>query len=199
MTTDAKTRCGWARTQASAAYHDAEWGVPLHDDRGLFEFLILEGAQAGLSWETILRKRDAYRDAFNGFDMRRIARYDDRKVERLLADPGIVRNRLKVAAAITNARAAIAVVDEVGSLDAYFWSFVGGRPIQHSWASAEEVPARSEVSDALSKDLAKRGFKFVGSTIMYAFMQATGMVDDHTTDCFRYRELRGRVRASSRT
>ena len=185
-----KRRCGWARTEASIAYHDAEWGVPVRDDRRLFELLILEGAQAGLSWETILNKRASYRKAFARFDPRRVARYDARKVKTLLADPGIVRNRLKVAAAIGNARAFLAVQREFGSFSAHVWRFVGGRPLAHKRRSLRSVPARTRESDALSRDLAARGFKFVGSTICYAFMQATGMVNDHTVDCFRHRQVR---------
>jgi DNA-3-methyladenine glycosylase I len=172
------------------AYHDAEWGVPVHDDRELFEFLILEGAQAGLSWSTILRKRENYRKAFDRFDARKIARYDDRKVAALLADAGIVRNRLKVASTVGNAQAFLAAREEFGSFDAYIWRFVDGRPLQNRWRSMEQVPARTPQSDAMSKDLAKRGFRFVGSTICYAFMQATGMVNDHLAGCFRHRELR---------
>jgi len=180
-------------------YHDSEWGVPLHDDRALFELLILEGAQAGLSWETILRKRAAYRKAFDNFDPRRIARYDRRKVRELLANPGIIRNRLKIAAAIQNARSLLAVQGEFGSFDAYIWQFIGGRPRKNSRRSLTAVPARTPESDAMSKDLSRRGFKFVGPTICYAFMQAAGMVNDHTVACFRYREVassgRGRSRA----
>jgi DNA-3-methyladenine glycosylase I len=184
------TRCGWAREDQMIAYHDTEWGVPLHDDHALFEFLILEGAQAGLSWSTILRKRDNYRKAFDRFDARKIARYDDGKVAALLADAGIVRNRLKIASTISNAQAFLAVQKEFGSFDAYIWSFVDGRPLRNRWRGMEEVPAKTAQSDAMSKDLAKRGFRFVGSTICYAFMQATGMVNDHLAGCFRYRELR---------
>ena len=169
-------------------YHDDEWGVPLHDDRGQFEFLILEGAQAGLSWSTILRKRDGYREAFADFDVEKIARFDKRKVEKLMLFPGIVRNRLKIESAIGNARAAIRLQDEVGSLAAHLWSFVGGRPIVNRWKSMKQVPATSAESDAMSKDLKKRGFRFVGSTILYAHMQATGMVNDHTIDCYRHAE-----------
>jgi DNA-3-methyladenine glycosylase I len=180
------TRCGWAREDQMIAYHDTEWGVPLHDDRALFEFLILEGAQAGLSWSTILRKRDNYRKAFDRFDARKIARYDDAKAAALLADAGIVRNRLKIASTISNAQAFLAVQKEFGSFDAYIWSFVDGRPLRNRWRGMEEVPAKTAQSDAMSKDLAKRGFRFVGSTICYAFMQATGMVDDHLTTCFRH-------------
>ena len=169
-------------------YHDEEWGVPLHDDRGQFAFLILEGAQAGLSWSTILRKRDGYREAFAEFDIEKIARFDKRKVEKLMQFPGIVRNRLKIESAIGNARAAIRLQDEVGSLAAHLWSFVGGRPIVHRWKAMKQVPATSAESDAMSQDLKKRGFRFVGSTILYAHMQATGMVNDHTIDCYRHAE-----------
>jgi|ERR1043166_3775883 DNA-3-methyladenine glycosylase I len=182
-------RCAWATADSSILYHDTEWGVPQHDDRVLFEFLILEGAQAGLSWSTILNKRENYRHAFDNFDARKIARYDSRKVKKLLADPGIVRNRLKIAAAIQNAKATLAVQQEFGSLDKYLWQFVGGKPIHNKRKSMKEVPARTAESDAMSKDLLRHGFKFVGSTICYAFMQAVGMVNDHTTDCFRYRQI----------
>ena len=175
-------RCGWARTALSVAYHDQEWGVPVHDDRVLFEFLILEGAQAGLSWETILRKRENYRKAFAQFDPSKVARFPGAKVEKLMRDEGIVRNRLKIASAVTNAKAFLAVQKEFGSFDAYVWRFVGGKPRVNGGRS---VPARTPQSDALSKDLLARGFKFVGSTICYAFMQAVGMVDDHAPDCFR--------------
>ncbi len=184
------TRCAWARGEDMIAYHDQEWGVPLHDDRALFEFLILEGAQAGLSWSTILRKRANYRAAFDGFDPRRVARYDSRKVAALLADAGIVRNRLKIGAAVDNARAFLALQKEFGSFDTYIWRFVEGRPVQNRWRGAGEVPAKTAVSDAMSKDLTKRGFRFVGSTICYAFMQATGMVNDHWTGCFRHKQVR---------
>ena len=183
------TRCGWARSEPNVSYHDTEWGVPLHDDRGLFEFLVLEGAQAGLSWETILKKRDNYRRAFDDFDPERVARYTTRKVEKLLADPGIVRNRLKVESAVTNARAFLDVRDEVGSFDAYIWRFVGGKPKVNRWRGMGDVPASTAESDAMSKDLKRRGFRFVGTTICYAFMQATGMVNDHAVNCFRYREV----------
>ena len=181
-------RCGWARTELALAYHDREWGVPQHDDRTLFEFLILEGAQAGLSWETILRKRENYRRAFDHFDARTVAHYDRRKVNELLANPGIIRNRLKVAAAIQNARAFLAVQEEFGSFDAYIWQFVNGRPIKNKWESPG-VPPHTIESDAMSKDLKRRGFKFAGTTICYAFMQAVGMVNDHEKDCFRYKEI----------
>ena len=182
-----KQRCGWALGDRYIAYHDAEWGVPHHEDRALFELLILEGAQAGLSWSTILNKRDRYREVFDGFDARKVARYGERKVAALLEDAGIVRNRLKVNAAVTNAKAFLAVQKEFSTFDAYIWSFVGGRPVRNAWRN--EVPARSEQSDAMSKDLKKRGFTFVGSTICYAFMQATGMVNDHSVNCFRHAEL----------
>lgn len=171
------------------AYHDEEWGVPVHDDRRLFEFLILEGAQAGLSWSTILKKRAAYRAAFDGFDPCKVARYGEKKVAALLADAGIVRNRLKIRAAIQNAQAYLEVAGEFGSFDRYIWSFVGDRPLQPRRKTLRDVPARTAESDAMSEDLARRGFKFVGSTICYAFMQATGMVNDHVADCFRYTEL----------
>ncbi|MCZ7568163.1 MAG: DNA-3-methyladenine glycosylase I [Ardenticatenaceae bacterium] len=182
-------RCEWATTELSTTYHDQEWGVPLHDDRALFEFLILEGAQAGLSWETVLKKRANYRLAFDNFDARAIAVYDQRKVDQLLANPGIIRNRLKIAAAIQNAKAFLEVQKEFGSFDAYLWRYVGGRPRKNAWHSLDEIPVRTPESDALSKDLTRRGFKFVGSTICYAFMQAVGMVNDHTVDCFRYVEI----------
>jgi DNA-3-methyladenine glycosylase I len=185
-------RCGWQGTDPLyVAYHDAEWGVPVHDDRLLFEFLVLEGAQAGLSWLTILRKRENYRRAFAGFDPVKVARFDRRKVERLLGDPGIVRNRLKVESAVSNARAFLAVQQEFGSFDAYQWSFVGGRPVRNRFRSLEEVPPRTAVSDAFSKDLRERGFRFVGSTIVYAHMQAVGMVNDHLVGCFRHRDVAG--------
>ena len=183
-----KQRCEWAQTESNIVYHDTEWGVPQHDDRALFELLILEGAQAGLSWSTILNKRAGYRRAFDRFDPRRVARYDGRKVGQLLANAEIVRNRLKIAAAVRNAKAFLEIQKEFGTFDAYIWRFVGGRPIQNAWRS--QIPARTPESDAMSKDLAKRGFKFVGSTICYAFMQATGMVNDHAVKCFRYREVR---------
>ncbi len=172
-----------------ARYHDEEWGVPVHDDRRLFEFLLLEGAQAGLSWETILKRREGYRRVFDDFDPEVVARYDDQKTTQLLADPRIIRNRLKVAAAVQNARAFLAVQEEFGSFDAYIWRFVGGQPRVNAWRSLAEVPARTAESDAMSNDLKRRGFKFVGSTICYAFMQAAGMVNDHTLDCFRHAEL----------
>jgi DNA-3-methyladenine glycosylase I len=192
-------RCDWAGSDPLyLAYHDQEWGVPLHDDRRLFEMLVLEGAQAGLSWITILRKREAYRRAFDRFDPRKVARYDARKIRSLLADPGIVRNRLKIESAVKNARAHLEVCDEYGSFDAYIWQFVGGQPKRNRWRSLKEIPTRTEESDAMSKDLRKRGFSFVGSTICYAFMQATGMVNDHLVGCFRYRDADQPARTSLR-
>jgi DNA-3-methyladenine glycosylase I len=182
-------RCAWASGELSVRYHDEEWGVPVHDDRTLFEFLILEGAQAGLSWNTILNKRENYRKAFDGFDPERIASYDRRKVDRLLQDPGIVRNKLKIASTIANSQAFLRVQEEFGSFDHYIWQFVGGKPRVNSPKSMKQVPARTPESDAMSKDLKKRGFNFVGSTICYAFMQAVGIVNDHVVDCFRYRPL----------
>jgi len=182
-------RCPWAKTELSTAYHDAEWGVPIHDDRRLFEFLVLEGAQAGLSWETILRKRPAYRAAFDGFDIQKVARYGSRQVDRLLANPGIVRNRLKIVSAIENAGGVLAVRSEFGSLDAYLWSFVGRQPRTNRWQSLTQIPSRTPEAEALSRDLVKRGFRFVGPTICYAFMQAVGMVNDHLVTCFRHAEL----------
>ena len=183
-------RCAWAGTDPLyIKYHDEEWGVPLHDDRRLFEMLILEGAQAGLSWITILRKRPAYRKAFDNFDPAKVARYDAKKKRALLADAGIVRNRLKIDAAVSNAQAFLAVRKEFGSFDKYIWQFVGGKPIVNRWKSPKGVPPRTAESDAMSKDLLTRGFKFVGSTICYAFMQAVGMVNDHQVDCFRYRQV----------
>jgi DNA-3-methyladenine glycosylase I len=188
-------RCAWCGDDPLyVAYHDQEWGVPLHDDRALFEFLILEGAQAGLSWLTILRKRENYRRAFHNFDMERIARYGVRDTARLLADPGIVRNRLKIAATIGNAKAALEVREQHGSLDAFLWRFVDGKPIINTWRDLKALPASTAASDAMSKELKRLGFKFVGSTICYAFMQAVGMVNDHTVSCFRYKELGGKGR-----
>ena len=186
-----KKRCAWCGSDPLyRAYHDDEWGVPVHDDRRLFEFLVLEGAQAGLSWLTILKKRENYRKAFHSFDCERIARYTDADVARLLADAGIVRNRLKIASAIQNARSVLAIQEAYGSLAAYLWRYVDGVPRQNAWGSMAEIPARTELSDAMSRDLKKRGLKFVGSTICYAFMQAVGMVNDHTTDCYRHQEIR---------
>lgn len=189
-----KQRCAWARNELAIQYHDTEWGVPLHDDVGFFEFLILEGAQAGLSWDTILRKRENYRTAFDGFDPVKVARFTETKCEKLLENDGIVRNRLKILSAVGNAKAFLAVQKEFGSFDAYVWGFVGGKPIDGRRKGMGDVPAKSEVSDALSKDLRKRGFNFVGSTIMYAFMQATGLVNDHIASCFRYKECRSTSR-----
>ena len=185
-------RCPWCGSEPFyVEYHDQEWGVPLHDERALFEFLILEGAQAGLSWSTILKKRAGYRRAFDNFDAERIARYGEADVARLLADAGIVRNRLKVASTIINAQATLRIREEFGGLDAYFWRFVDGQPIQNAWTELGQLPARTDLSDKISRDLKQRGFKFVGSTIVYAHMQATGMVNDHLVDCYRYRELGG--------
>jgi DNA-3-methyladenine glycosylase I len=183
------SRCPWAITEPNITYHDQEWGVPVHDDRKLFEFLILEGAQAGLSWTTILKKRENYRKAFDRFRAEKIARYGARDVKRLLSDAGIVRNRLKIAATIQNAKTFLAVRKEFGSFDAYLWNFVGGKPKQNRWRKMSQVPARTKESDTMSRDLAKRGFKFVGSTICYALMQAVGMVNDHLLSCPRHREL----------
>lgn len=182
-------RCAWAVSDLAIRYHDEEWGVPLHDDRRLFEFLVLEGAQAGLSWETILRKREAYRAAFDNFAIEVVATYDQRKVEELLADAGIVRNRRKIEAAIQSAQVVLAIREEFGSFDAYLWRFVGGRPRRNDWQSLAGLPAQTAESDAMSKDLRRRGCSFVGSTICYAFMQATGMVNDHVVECFRYAEI----------
>ena len=186
-------RCTWAGTDPlMIAYHDTEWGVPVtNDERLLFEFLILEGAQAGLSWMTILRKREGYRRAFDGFDPKKVARFDRRKIASLIKDPSIVRNRLKIESAVSNARAFLDVQEEFGSFAAYQWRFVGGRPIRNSWREQKDLPARTEESDAFSKDMKKRGFTFVGSTILYAHMQAVGMVNDHLTSCFRYKEVSG--------
>jgi DNA-3-methyladenine glycosylase I len=187
----APSRCGWARLPFEVSYHDEEWGVPEHDDGRLFELLVLEGAQAGLSWSTILNKREGYRRAFAGFDPRRVARYTPRDVRRLLGDAGIVRHRGKIEAAVANARTVLGVQREHGSLDRYVWGFVGGRPVVNTWRSWREVPAETETSRALSRDLRGRGFRFVGPTICYAFMQAAGLVNDHTVDCFRHAQLRG--------
>jgi DNA-3-methyladenine glycosylase I len=186
---DSRVRCGWARNDLAIRYHDEEWGVPVHDDRRWFEFLLLEGAQAGLSWDTILRKRENYRTAFAGFDPVRVARFDRARIARLLANDGIVRNRLKIESAISNAKAFIEIQGEFGAFDKFIWRFVDGRPLVNSRRSMKELPATTVESDAMSKDLLKRGFRFVGSTICYAMMQATGMVNDHTIDCFRYRAL----------
>jgi len=182
-------RCRWAKNPMNVAYHDEEWGVPLHEDRKWFELLILEGAQAGLSWDTVLRKRDRYREVFDGFDPEKVAGYGAKKVRQLLSDPGIIRNRLKIAATISNAQAFLKVQQEFGSFDAYVWRFVNGAPRQNAWK--RKIPARTKESDALSKDLTQRGFRFVGSTICYALMQATGMVNDHAVTCYRFKELGG--------
>jgi DNA-3-methyladenine glycosylase I len=182
-------RCNWASNDLNIPYHDTEWGVPVHDDQRHFEMLILEGAQAGLSWETILRKREHYRRAFDGFDPARVARFTAARIEKLLLDPGLVRNRLKIHSAVKNARAFLAIQKEFGTFDAYVWRFVGNRPIERERKSRADVPAKTEESDALSKDLQKRGFNFVGSTIAYSYMQAVGLVNDHTTDCFRHKRV----------
>ena len=187
-------RCEWAnRSQLEQSYHDKEWGVPLHDDRTLFEFLVLEGAQAGLSWSTILRKREGYRKAFENFDVRKISQYSENDISRLLANSGIIRNRLKIHAAITNARVFLGVREQFGTFDTYIWQFVNGSPIQNSWKRMKDIPPFTPESETMSKDLRKRGFKFVGPTICYAFMQAVGMVNDHVVDCFRYEELGNQV------
>ncbi len=185
-----KKRCAWAtHKELDKEYHDEEWGVPLYDDRLLFEFLILEGAQAGLSWTTILAKRENYRNAFDHFDANKIAEYDQKKIDELLNNSGIVRNKLKINSTVTNAKIFLEIQEEYGSFSKYIWSFVNGKPIQNNWKTREEVPATTEISDLMSKALKKRGFKFIGSTICYAFMQATGMVNDHTVDCYRYKEV----------
>ena len=195
MAVSGKKRCGWTVANRRkidplmVAYHDTEWGVPLHDDRKLFEFLVLEGAQAGLSWMTVLKKRENYRKAFEGFDPQKVARYNKAKIRKLLGDAGIIRNRLKIESAVTNAKAYLKVQEEFGSFAAYSWRFVDGEPIINRWKTLKQMPATSSISEAFSKDLKQRGFRFVGSIIIYAHMQAVGMVNDHTTDCFRYREL----------
>lgn len=183
-------RCAWASSELMVPYHDTEWGVPQHDEQVLFEFLILEGAQAGLSWSTILAKRDAYRKSFSSFDPRKVAKYTPAKVSQLLANPGIVRNRMKIESAIRNAKAFLAVQKEFGSFDQYIWQFVGGKPVTNSWRSGSRLPAETPESKQMSKDLLKRGFSFVGPTVCYAFMQAVGMVNDHMVECFRYAEIR---------
>jgi len=186
------TRCPWAKNALNIPYHDEEWGVPLHDDQKFFELLVLEGAQAGLSWDTVLQKRARYREVFDGFDAKKIARYDKKKVRELLANPGIIRNRLKIDSTISNARSFLKVQEEFGTFDAYIWRFVDGRPKQNAWEMHKQVPAQTAASDAMSKDLKKRGFRFVGSTICYAFMQATGMVNDHVVSCYRHKDLKHR-------
>jgi DNA-3-methyladenine glycosylase I len=188
-------RCEWANKNEFESYHDNEWGMEIHDDRTLFEFLVLEGAQAGLSWSTILKKREGYRRAFDNFDARKISKYSEKEVSRLLANPEIIRNRLKINAAITNARAFLQVQKEYGSFDRYIWQFVNGEPVQNSWREMTDIPSSTPQSDAMSRDLIKRGFKFVGSTICYAFMQAVGMVNDHVVGCFRHKELRNKRKA----
>ena len=190
--TDTLTRCAWScRTEEERVYHDLEWGVPLHDDQKLFEFIVLEGAQAGLSWATILKRREGYRIAFDGFVVETVAHYSEGKVRELMENPGIIRNRLKIESAIGNARAFLSIQQEFGSFDAYMWRFVNGKPIQNAWRDYSEAPPQTKESEAMSKDLKKRGFKFVGPTICYAHMQAVGMVNDHAVDCFRWRELGG--------
>jgi DNA-3-methyladenine glycosylase I len=184
-------RCHWASNEINVAYHDEEWGVPVHDDRKWFEFLTLEGAQAGLSWDTILKKRECYREVFAGFDAAKVARFDSRKVKQLLDDPGIVRNRLKVGATVSNARMFLKVQEEFGSFDGFIWGLAGGKPIQNKWKTHKSVPTETELAVRISKELRKRGFRFVGPTICYALMQATGIVNDHLTSCFRYRVLSG--------
>ena len=193
-TSDSLTRCGWASSLRSRRYHDLEWGVPLHDDRALLEMLILEGAQAGLSWETILKKRRGYQEAFDNFDANKIALYKQDKIDQLLANPGVVRNRLKIAAAVQNARSFLAIRDSYGTFDIYIWGFIGGSPRCNNRLPMDEVPAHTHQSDAMSKDLKARGFKFVGTTICYAFMQATGMVNDHTIDCYRHSQIASDIR-----
>ena len=193
-TTDTVRRCHWASNEHAIAYHDEEWGVPLHDDRRLFEFLILEGAQAGLSWDTILKKRPNFRIAFDNFDPLRVARYGPKKVRELLRNPGIIRNRLKIDSAIQNAKAFLLVQKEFGNFDAYLWTFVGGQSTQIAWRASEKLPASTPQSDAMSKDLKRRGFNFVGTTICYAFMQAVGMVNDHSVECFRHAQVKRLVK-----
>jgi DNA-3-methyladenine glycosylase I len=184
-----KKRCEWAKTEVLAQYHDEEWGVPLHDDRKHFEFIVLDGAQAGLSWETVLKKRENYREAFDGFDPEKVAKYGKRKIEQLLQNPGIIRNRLKVESAVKNAKAFLKIQEEFGTFDAYIWRFVGGKTIRDRFRSLQDLPAKTAESDAMSKDLKTRGFNFVGSTICYAYMQAAGMVNDHVTSCFRHHQV----------
>lgn len=195
MSPKTATRCRWPSNPLSIAYHDEEWGVPVHDDRKLFEFLVLEGAQAGLSWDTVLKKRERYRQVFAKFDPKKVARYDRRKVASLLKDPGIIRNRLKIASTISNAQAFLEIQKEFGSFDKYIWGFVNHRALQSAWKQDDRLPAHTKESDAMSKDLKKRGFRFVGSTICYAFMQAVGMVNDHSVECFRHRQLKAAKRS----
>ena len=185
-----KKRCPWCLSDPLyVAYHDREWGVPVHDDRRWFEFLVLEGAQAGLNWLLVLKKRENYRKAYEGFDFNKVARYDEKKVAELLSDPGLIRNRAKIAASITNARAFLMVREEFGTFDRFIWEFTGGRPLHNRWKADSQIPAHTKLSDALSDDLRRRGFKFVGPTIIYAHMQATGMVNDHLVGCFRHKEI----------
>jgi DNA-3-methyladenine glycosylase I len=191
-------RCHWPKNDLAVRYHDEEWGVPVHDDRKWYEFIVLDGAQAGLSWDTVLRKRENYRKAFDGFDPAKVARYDKRKLERLLADPGIIRNRLKINSAIANAKAFLKLQEELGSFDEYIWRFVDSEPIINRWKTPKEIPTRTDISDAMSKDLKQRGFNFVGTTICYAFMQAAGMVNDHLVTCFRHAELGGKAAGNKR-
>jgi DNA-3-methyladenine glycosylase I len=191
-------RCHWSQKEVNIPYHDEEWGMPVHDDNTLFEFLILEGAQAGLSWDTILRKRENYREAFDNFDPAIVSQYDEEKCGELLLNEGIIRNRLKIKSAVENAKAFLKVQEEFGSFDKYIWSFVGGKPLDNKLKGMGDVPAKTEISDAISKDLKKRGFNFVGSTIMYAFMQATGMVNDHLVTCFRYEDIARETREKTR-
>jgi DNA-3-methyladenine glycosylase I len=191
-------RCEWPKNDLALKYHDEEWGVPLHDDGRLFEFIVLEGAQAGLSWDTILRKREAYRRAFDDFDVNKVARYTDKRIEKLLQNDGIIRNRLKIKSAVNNAKAFMRVQDEFGSFDKYIWGFLDGKPIVNKWRESSQIPATSTASDTISKDMKQRGFSFVGSTIIYAHMQATGMVNDHLVSCFRYKEIAGETHESTR-
>ncbi len=191
-------RCEWPKNELALKYHDEEWGVPLHDDGKLFEFVVLEGAQAGLSWDTILRKREAYRRAFDDFDVTKVARYTDKRIEKLLQNDGIIRNRLKIKSAVTNAKAFMRVQDEFGSFDKYIWGFLDGKPIVNKWRESSQIPATSSASDTISKDMKQRGFSFVGPTIIYAHMQATGMVNDHLVSCFRYKEIARETHESTR-
>ena len=189
ISNDNKTRCGWIADPLMQKYHDEEWGVPLHDDRKLFEFMVLDAFQAGLSWKTILNKRENFRKALDDFDPEKISRYDEKKYDALMGDAGIIRNRAKIRGTIANAKAFLKIQEEFGTFDKYIWSFTGGKTIVNQWRTLSDIPAKTEISDKMSKDLSKRGFKFVGSTICYAFMQAAGMVNDHVTECFRYGEL----------
>jgi DNA-3-methyladenine glycosylase I len=199
MKVESKIRCHWPKNELAVRYHDEEWGVPVHEDRKWYEFIVLDGAQAGLSWDTVLRKRENYRKAFDGFDPARVARYDKRKLERLLADPGIIRNRMKINSAISNAKAFLHLQEELGGFDEYIWTFVDGAPKINRWKSPKEIPTHTPISDVMSKDLKQRGFNFVGTTICYAFMQAAGMVNDHLVACFRHGELCGNNESSRRS